>query len=87
MHSDDFGACIIRRKKDATYKWQSTISTWADLRLIHVDEDLRVPKGTSSTIARHHALLRPANGLLVNEFDGGQRSRLYPCALAKVWII
>ena len=59
-----------------TYKWQTAVGTEADLWLIDIDEDPRVAQWPSSTIARHFAVMCPAYGLLVDELDCGEWSRL-----------
>ena len=57
-----------------TYKWQPAVGAPANLRLIHVDEDLRVSERAAPAIALYGALLGPANGLLMDEVDG----RIWP---------
>jgi hypothetical protein len=54
-----------------TYEWQTAVRAPANLRLIHVDEDPRVAQRTASAVAGYDALVCPADGLLVDEFDGG----------------
>jgi len=54
-----------------TYKWQTAVRAPADLGLIHVDEDAWVTERTAPAVAGDGALIRPADGLLVDEFDGG----------------
>ena len=66
-------------RSGGTYIWHTTVSACADLRLVCVDEDTRVAKRASATIARNDTLLGPAHGLLVNEVDGCHRSRLRHC--------
>jgi hypothetical protein len=61
----------------STYKWETAVRAPADLRLIGVDEDARVAEGTASTVARHDALVRPADGLLVDQVDRSIRARLF----------
>jgi hypothetical protein len=56
--------------EEGTYEGNSAVCAPANLGLIRVDEDPRVTKGTTASIARHDALVCPANGLLVDEFDG-----------------
>jgi hypothetical protein len=43
----------------------------ADLRLIYVDEDPGVAERTTASVAFYGAVVCPANGLLVDELDGG----------------
>jgi hypothetical protein len=59
-----------------THIWHAAVCARADLRLVCVDEDTGVTKRTSASVARNDFLLGPAHGLLVNEVDGSQRSRL-----------
>jgi hypothetical protein len=54
-----------------TYEWKTAVCAPADLGLVHVDEDPWVTERATSSIARHGALVCPANRLLVNEFDRG----------------
>jgi hypothetical protein len=54
-----------------TYEWESAVCAPADLRLVDVDEDPRVAEGAAASVAGHDAVVYPADGLLVDEFDGG----------------
>ena len=56
---------------DDTYKWEATIGAPADLGLINVDEDAGVAERATAAVARDFALRGPADGLLVDEGDGG----------------
>jgi hypothetical protein len=60
----------------ATHIWHAAVGAGANLRLVCVDEDTGVTKRSSASVTRNDLLLRPAHGLLVNEVDGSQRSRL-----------
>lgn len=62
-----------------TYVGNTAVGAPADLGLVGVDEDARVAERTSAAVARDDLLLGPAYGLLVNEVDGCQRSRLCGC--------
>ena len=62
-----------------TYEWHAAVATGVDRGLVCVDEDTRVSKRSSATVARHDLLLGPAHRLLVNELDGCHRSRLCHC--------
>lgn len=69
-----------------TYKRQTAVAAGSNLGLVGVDEDLGVAEGTAAAVAADDALLRPADGLLVDELDGshglglrsGQHSLHYP---------
>lgn len=61
---------------EGTYKWQSAVCAPADLGLVHVDKDLGVSERSASTVARDDAVVGPANGLLVDQFDGSVWARL-----------
>jgi hypothetical protein len=54
-----------------TYEWKTAVRAPANLRLVHVDEDLWVSERSTPAVTRDHALVRPADGLLVDELDGG----------------
>jgi hypothetical protein len=53
-----------------TYKWKTAVCAPANLRLVDVDEDPGVSERAASSVARNGTLMCPANGLLVDEFDG-----------------
>lgn len=61
---------------NVTYEWQSAIVAGGNLRLVRVDKDARVSSRATATIAGYHAVVRPANGLLVDELYGGVARRL-----------
>ena len=61
----------------ATYKGKTAVRAPADLRLIGVDEDARVTERTTTAVAGHDAVVRPADGLLVDQVDGSVRARLF----------
>lgn len=63
-------------KTGMTYKRKTTVCAPADLGLIGVDEDPGVTERAASTVAGNDALVRPANGLLVDEVDSGVWARL-----------
>lgn len=56
--------------KGQTYKRKTAVRAPADLRLVGVDEDARVAERAAAAVARHDAVVCPANGLLVDEVDG-----------------
>ena len=60
-----------------TYKGKTAVRAPADLRLIGVDEDARVAEGTAAAVAGHDAVVRPADGLLVDQVDGSIWARLF----------
>lgn len=66
----------IDLQSESTHKWQSTVRAHVDLRLIHIDEDLRMPQWSSPTVARHNPLVRPADRLLMDQINSGIGSRL-----------
>ena len=70
-----------------TYKWQSAIRALTNLWLIDIDEDPRVAERSAAAVARHYPRVYPADGLLVNEFYGGQWARLYDVLLVTVFFI
>lgn len=59
-----------------TYEWKAAVRAHVNLRLVDVDEDSGVTQRTSAAVARNLALARPADGLLVDEFSGGEGSWL-----------
>lgn len=59
-----------------TYKWQTTICAHADLWLVHIDKDSWVSQWSTSSVAGYNTLLGPSHGLLVNEVNGSEWSRL-----------
>jgi hypothetical protein len=54
-----------------TYKWKPAVRAPTDLWLIDVDKDPWVSEGSAASVAGYGAVVYPANGLLVDEFDGG----------------
>lgn len=77
MGQNMYGACAESEGvSGSTYKRQPTVSAHGYLWLVGVDEDLGMPRGTTTTIARDHSIVGPAHRLLVNEFDGGIGLRL-----------
>ena len=70
---------LIRESSGSTHEWKTAVCAPADLRLIHVDEDAGVAEGTASTVAGDGAVVGPADGLLVDEFDGGVGAGLEGC--------
>lgn len=69
--------CTIWAKFAAsTYEWKTAVCAPADLGLVGVDKDPGVTERATSTVAGDNALVRPANGLLVDEIDGGVWARL-----------
>jgi hypothetical protein len=52
-------------------KRNTAVCAPADLRLIHIDEDPGVPERTTASVAGYGAVVCPADGLLVDELDGG----------------
>lgn len=70
----------------ATHVWQTAISAPAYLWLAGVDEDSRMTKRTSTSVASYHALICPSYRLLVNEINGSIWSWLVasvPCLLPR----
>lgn len=59
-----------------TYKGQPAIAARRDLGLVRVDVDPWVSRGAAAPVAGHDPVVRPPNGLLVDELDGGVRPRL-----------
>lgn len=64
-------------KKMNTYKRQTAVCAPADLGLICVDEDPGVSEGTTASVTGYSAVVCPADGLLVDELDGGIWARLH----------
>ena len=60
-----------------TYKWKSTVCAPADLGLIYVDEDPWVAERATASVAGYSTVVRPTNGLLVDELDRSIWARLY----------
>lgn len=60
-----------------TYEWKSTVCAPADLRLIYVDKDPWVSERATASVTGYSTVVRPANGLLVDELDRGVWARLY----------
>jgi hypothetical protein len=60
----------------SSYKGEPAVSAPANLGLVEVDEDARMPQWTAATIARDDTLMPPADRLLVDQLNGCQRSRL-----------
>jgi hypothetical protein len=56
---------------ESTYEWKTAVCAPADLWLVDIDEDPRVAEGTTASVAGYGAVVYPANGLLVDEFNGG----------------
>lgn len=63
-------------RPDETYERQAAVCAHIDLRLIHIDEDLRMSQWASSTITSNYPLIRPADRLLVDQFNCRVWSRL-----------
>lgn len=59
-----------------TYEWETAVRAPADLRLVHVDEYPWVAERAASAVAGHNAVMGPADGLLVDQIDGGIGARL-----------
>lgn len=55
-----------------THVWHAAVSAPADLRLVDIDKDARVTEWATAAVARDGALIRPANGLLVDEVNRRQ---------------
>lgn len=60
-----------------TYKRKTAVSACSNLSLVGVDEDAWVAVGTTAAVARDNSALCPSDGLLVNEFYGRIRLRLF----------
>lgn len=58
-------------QEGGAYEGNTAVSAGRDLGLVGVDEDLGVAKGTTSTITANDSGLCPADGLLVDELNGG----------------
>lgn len=56
--------------------WQTAVPARDDLGFVDVDEDLGMSGWASATVADGHALVDEADGLLVDELDGGVGARL-----------
>jgi hypothetical protein len=52
-------------------KWQAAVAARRDLGLVGVDEDPGVSGRAAAAVAGNDALVRPADGLLVNHLHGG----------------
>lgn len=68
-----------------TYEWKSTVCAPADLGLIYVDEDPWVSERATASVTGYSTVVRPANGLLVDELDSGVWARLHESLLAHVF--
>jgi len=67
-------------------EWKSTVCAPADLGLIYVDEDPWVSERATASVTGYGTVVRPANGLLVDELDRGVWARLIlHNALLKSW--
>lgn len=58
-------------KRATTYKWESAVATDSNLGLVSVDENARVTGWATAAVTCHNAVVSPADGLFVDEFDGG----------------
>jgi len=67
----------LAREQGRHYKRKTAVGADVDLGLVKVDENARVAEGTATTIARHHLVMTPADGLLVDELDGGVGAGLF----------
>lgn len=56
--------------------WQTAVPARDDLGFVDVDEDLGMSGWASATVADGHALVDEADGLLVDELDGGVGARI-----------
>lgn len=54
-----------------TYERQSAVAASSNLGLVGVDIDSRVAEGAATTVTADDSLLCPADGLLVDELNGG----------------
>lgn len=68
---------VVRQRLDrlsvlVVRKRQPAVRAKANLRLVDVDEDARVPERAAAAVARYDALGRPGDGLLVDELNGGE---------------
>jgi hypothetical protein len=59
----------------------------ADLRLIYVDEDPGVAERTTASVAFYGTVVCPADGLLVDELDGGVWTGLHHIISANALLI
>ncbi len=55
---------------EGTYKRKSAVSAGTNLWLIDVDIDAWVAQWSTTAVAGDHAVVGPADGLLVDELDG-----------------
>ncbi len=53
-----------------TYEWESAVAAGGNLGLVGVDEDLGVSGRAAAAIADNDPLVRPLDGLLVDELHG-----------------
>jgi len=70
--------------QDETYEWKSAVCAPADLGLVYVDEDPWVSERATASVTRYGTVVRPANGLLVDELDRGVWARLHNSLSAHV---
>jgi hypothetical protein len=66
----------MRKMIWGTYEWKTAICACVNLRLVQVDKYPGMSKRSASSVACDHAFLSPANGLFVDELNGGVRARL-----------
>ena len=59
-----------------TYEWKATVCAAEDLRLVEVDEDTWVAERTTAAVAGDDVCVDPADGLFVDELDGGEGTGL-----------
>lgn len=57
----------------STHEWQAAVVADCDLWLVRVDEDARMTRWSAAAVACHNAIVRPADGLLVDELHSGVR--------------
>ena len=62
---------VIQANTRVSYERKTAVTAGGDLRLVHVDENLGVTQRTTTSVTASNSLLGPANGLFVDELDGG----------------
>lgn len=68
--------CVSLGIGQYTHIWNTAVSAPANLWLVDVDKDTWVAEWSPAAVARHRALVCPADWLLVDEVDGCVWTRL-----------
>ena len=69
------------KRRRVTHKGKPAVAARGNLRLVRVDKDTRVSRRAATAVASNDALVRPPDGLLVNELDGRARLGLSSSAV------